>query len=171
MEGIYYNRISQHMYHTPSGIGMATSSSSDIGTSEVSEIELETCGSVYDASVDTSDDTEAGSSVVSLLSVLRQPTPSQLARKRKIQQNPVPPTGTKRCKGSTVNDPKNVKPTDRVKQYTNDDLQVSSGKSFCSACREEISTKNSIIDKHINSTKHQKGKERITENEKRAEYC
>ena len=70
---------------------------------------------------------------LSLSSVLRQPTPSQLARKCKIQQNPVPPTGTKRCKGSTVNDPKNVKPTDRVKQYANDDLQVSSGKSFCSA--------------------------------------
>ena len=102
------------------------------------------------ASVDTGDDTEAGSSVVSLLSVLRRPTPSQLARKHKIQQL------------HTVNDPKNVKPIDRVKQYANDHLQVSAGKLFCPACREEVSTKKSIIDKHINSTKHQKGKERIT---------
>ena len=61
-----------------------------------------------------------------------------------------------------MNDPKNVKPIDRVKQYANDHLQVSAGKLFCSACREEVSTKKSIIDKHINSTKHQKGKERIT---------
>ena len=60
---------------------MATNSTSDIGTSELSEIELETSGSAYDTSVDTGDDTEAGSSV------LRQPTPSQLAHKRSIQQN------------------------------------------------------------------------------------
>ena len=65
---------------------IATSSTSDIGTSEVSEIELETSGSAYDASVDTGDDTEAGSSVVSLLSVLRQPTPLQLARKHKVNR-------------------------------------------------------------------------------------
>lgn len=63
---------------------MATSSTSDIGTSEVSEIKLETSGSAYDASVDTGDDTKARSSVVSLLSVLRQPTPLQLARKHKV---------------------------------------------------------------------------------------
>ena len=69
--------------HTPRN-DMATSSTSDIGTSEVSEIKLETSGSAYDASVDTGDDTEAGSSVVSLLSVLRQPTPLQLARKHKV---------------------------------------------------------------------------------------
>lgn len=84
---------------------MSTSSTSNKGTSEVSEIELETSGSAYVASADTGDDTEAGFSVVSLLSVLCQPTtPSQLVRKRKIQQNPVPPAGTKCCKGSTVND-------------------------------------------------------------------
>ena len=41
------------MYHTHTWWnGMATSSTSDIGTSEVSEIKLETSGSAYDASVD-----------------------------------------------------------------------------------------------------------------------
>lgn len=84
--------------------GMATSSTSDTGTSEVSEMELETSGSAYIVSADTGDDTEAGFSVVSLLSVLCQPTPLQLVHKRKIQQHPVLPAGTKCCKGSTVND-------------------------------------------------------------------
>ena len=68
-----------------------------------------------------------------------------------------------------MSDHKNIKPIDRVKQYANDHLQVSAGKLFCSACREEVSVKKSIIDKHINSTKHQKGNK--FENEKRAEYC
>ena len=84
-----------------------TSSTSDIGTSEASEVEPETRSSVYDASVDTADDSEAGCSPLSLLSVLCQPAPSQLARKRKIQQNTVPalpPTGMKRCKGTTANE-------------------------------------------------------------------
>ena len=62
-------------------------STSDLSTSDVSEIELETSGSA--------DDTETGSSVVSLLSVLCQPIPSQLARKRKILRNPVHLTGVK----------------------------------------------------------------------------
>ena len=55
-------------------------SSSDV---DISEIELETSasGSAYDASVDsTEDEARLGSSVASLLSVLRQPHPSQLAR-------------------------------------------------------------------------------------------
>ena len=141
-------------------------SSSDV---DISEIELETSaiGSAYDASVDSTEDkARSGSSSASLLSVLRQPPPSQLARKRKILWNSVPPTGTKRCKGSTVNDPKNVKPIDRVKQYDSDYFQVSAGKLFCSACREEVSTKKSIIDHHINSIKHQKGKERLTSKKK-----
>ena len=141
-------------------------SSSDV---DISEIELETSaiGSAYDASVDSTEDkARSGSSIASLLSVLRQPPPSQLARKHKILRNSVPPTGTKHCKGSTVNDPKNVKPIDCVKQYDSDYFQVSAGKLFCSACREEVFTKKSIIDHHINSVKHQKGKERLTSKRK-----
>ena len=99
----------------------------------------------------------------SLLSFLRSPTPSLLARKRKVQSNrPPPPTGAKRCKGETSSDPKHVKPLDRVTQYPGEQFVVSVGKLFCSACREEISTKKSIIDLHIKSAKHQKGKERVT---------
>ena len=98
---------------------------------------------------------ESDSQVSSLLRVLRSPTLSQLARKRKIQRNPsAPPTGIKRCKGTTSSDPKSVKPLDCVKQYPGNHLVVSVGKLFCSACREELSTKKSIIDLHIKSAKH-----------------
>lgn len=44
---------------------------------------------------------------------------------------------------------------------------MSTGKLFCSACREEVSTKKSIIDLHVKSAKHQKGKERISSKQKR----
>ena len=40
---------------------------------------------------------------------------------------------------------------------------------FCCACREEISTKKSIIDNHVTSSKHQKGKERLA-NKRKSEH-
>ena len=88
-------------------------------------MELKTSGSAFDACADTGDDTEARSSVVSLLTALCQPTPSQLACKRTIQRNPVPPTGAKHCTGSTVNDRNSVKPIDCIKQYDKGHYQVS----------------------------------------------
>ena len=54
------------------------------------------------------------SSVSSLLDRLRSPTPSILACKRKIQQNP-PPNGIKRGKGGEKGDPKSISPSERVK--------------------------------------------------------
>ena len=38
---------------------------------------------------------------------------------------------------------------------------MSASKLFCSACREEISCKKSVINSHIKSTKHSNGKERL----------
>ena len=52
------------------------------------------------------------SSEASLLRVLCAPTPSELARKRKVSSNP--PRG---AKGSSSNDPEGISPFDRVKQY------------------------------------------------------
>ena len=53
--------------------------------------------------------------VVSMLSYLKPPQASTLARKRKIASNP--PKGMKRSKGVGTNDPKSVCPSDRVKAY------------------------------------------------------
>ena len=78
-----------------------------------------------------------------------------------------PPTGVKWSRGRTVNDPKKVSAADRVKQFPNEQLTLSMGKLFCSACREELSTKKSIIELHIQSAKHTKGKQAIITKEKR----
>lgn len=96
--------------------------------------------------------------VLSLLSRLKSPQPSDLARKRKVKCNP--PKGTKKGKGSAASSPKNVSPLDRVKAYPSEHFTVSYNKKlFCSACREEISLKKSVIECHIGSQKHKKGKE------------
>ena len=39
---------------------------------------------------------------------------------------------------------------------------MSSGKLFCLTCREELSTKKSILELHIKAVKHVKGKEALT---------
>ena len=38
---------------------------------------------------------------------------------------------------------------------------VSNNKFFCSACREELATKKSVIEMHIKSQKHLRGKTRL----------
>ena len=77
--------------------------------------------------------------VVSMLSYLKPPQASTLARKRKIAANP--PKGMKRSKGVATNDPKSVCPSDRVKAYPNEPLTVSNKKLFCLSCREELPLK------------------------------
>ena len=53
----------------------------------------------------------------------------------------------------------------RVKQYTGENLTVSNKRLFCLACREELSVKlsvkSSVINLHIKSTKHISGKKRL----------
>lgn len=137
---------------------MAGLSSSYLADSE-SEPTLE-ISSVDGMSTDQSSDT----TVVSLLSKLRSPPPSDLARKRKVRQNPPPPKGVKRGKGTVLADPKNVKPADRVLTYPEECLTVSNKKLFCSACREELATKKSVIESHIKSQKHERGKKRLSMN-------
>ena len=90
----------------------------------------------------------------------KQPNPSHLARKQKIQCNP--PVGMKRSKGRTANDPKKVSATDRVKQFSN----CVPWKAFCLACREELSNKKIILELHIKSAKHVKGKEALNSKQK-----
>ena len=101
----------------------------------------------------------------SLLSVLRPPPPSHLARRRKL--NTLPPSGRKRSRGCTATAPKSVSPLDRVKEYPEESLSVSNNKLFCSACREELSSKKSSLLNHFESNKHQMGKERLRLGEKR----
>ena len=99
-----------------------------------------------------------------LLSRLRRPTSSELSRKRKIDKNP--PRGKRRSRGLGVSDPKSVTPQQRVAEFTNEKLTVSNNKLFCSACREELSVKCSVVRMHIQSTKHKTSKERLLLNKK-----
>ena len=77
-----------------------------------------------------------------------------------------PPLGTKRGKGSSSSDPKSVSPSDRVKQYPDQQLTVSAGKLFCCACREALSLKKSVVNAHISSAKHKAAIEKVIAREK-----
>ena len=75
---------------------------------------------------------EAPVMAVSLLSRLKSPTPADLARKRKVRTNP--PTGSKKGKGASAADPKNVSAAERVKSYPGECLVVNYNKNlFCHA--------------------------------------
>ena len=90
---------------------------------------------------------------------LQRPTPEDIARRRKVKTNP-PPTTKWRCHGSTSSSPKSITPQQQVKEF-GEPLTTSNGYLFCRACREQISTKLSVIKNHLRSTKHSEGKERL----------
>ena len=96
----------------------------------------------------------------SLLDRLRSPTSSELARKRKVDRNP--PKGKRRSRGLGLSDPKSITPQQRVNAFKGEYLTVSNNKLFCSACREELSVKCSVVRMHLNSTKHKLSKERLS---------
>ena len=103
--------------------------------------------------------------VVSLLDKLKRPTPADIARRRKVKVNP-PPSNKRRCRGSTSSSPKSITPQQRVREF-GEPLTISNGYLFCRACREQISTKLSVIKNHLRSTKHSEGKERLKRKEAR----
>ena len=63
--------------------------------------------------------------------------------------------------------PKSVSPHVRAKEYPGERWTVSGHKSFCIACKEELSIKKSVVDLHCKSVKHARGKDRLASNEKR----
>ena len=74
------------------------------------------------------------------------PKTSDLARKRKVQSNP--PVDMKRSKKgrNSAFAPKYITPPyDHVKEHPGDDLTVTTGTLFCSACREQLSVKSQVI--------------------------
>ena len=99
-----------------------------------------------------------------LLSVLRCPNASELARKRMIDRNS--PKGKKRFRGEGVNDPKSVAPHQHVRVFPNGSLTVSNSKLFCQACWEELSLKKCVVSAHLQSAKHKSSKKQLAEKEK-----
>ena len=99
----------------------------------------------------------------SVLDRLKCPEASVCARKRKVKTNP--PVGVKRSQRSSLLShtytPKSITPTQRVKEFPDEDLTVSGSRLFCTACKEEIGLKATVICLHVKSKKHISGKERL----------
>ena len=95
----------------------------------------------------------------SILTQLRCPPASQLARKRRLKVNP--PVGKRRGTGHVSASPKGISAAERVKSYPNDCLTARGSVLFCTACKEEVALKKSVISLHIKSKKHERGKSRL----------
>ena len=127
-----------------SSLSLSSTSANEVDDSSSTEIENQTPG------------------VRTILNSLKAPTASHLARKRKTHSNP-PPTGMKR-RTTTVKadyEPKSITPSSRVREFPDENLTVSAGNLFCSACREPISLKKSIIKLHLDSQKHKTSKGKL----------
>ena len=112
------------------------------------------------------EDCTPGPSPESILSKLKSPQLSDLSRKRKVATNQ-PPKGAKKSKGRNIGDPKSVSPSERLKQFPEECFKVSNNNLFCTACREPLSIKKSVIEGHIKSSKHIKGKDKLASKETR----
>ena len=73
----------------------------------------------------------------------------------------------KRSKGIVHHEPQSVSASQRVREFAGENLSVLSGKLFCSACRETLSVKKSVLIKHVKSVKHATGKERLVSKQAR----
>ena len=54
----------------------------------------------------------------------------------------------------------------QVKEFSAEKVTVSSNKLLCSAWREELALKKSIIEHHVRSEKHATGKEKLVSKDK-----
>ena len=145
---------------------MATSSSATATSSSATASSTTDCitqeSSLVDS--DSSSDSEASRVVVSLLDRLKSPAQAEIGRSRKIIMN-VPPRG-KRVMGLLQQIPKEYHPSQRVKEFKDEKLTVSNSKLFCSACREHLGLKRSVIANHVRSNKHTLSKAKILSKEK-----
>ena len=81
-----------------------------------------------------------------LLYILHAPQPSDLMRPRQVKPNP--PLG-KKGHIRTSSNSKSISPNQRLKEFLNEALTVSAGKLFCTACREELAGKASVLKLHF----------------------
>ena len=127
-------------------------------------VDTENAGSVASSSVTES--TERRSSSL-LLSVLKAHKSSDLATKCSVLKNP--PRGKKKSRGSSTNNPTNMKPTQRIKEYPNEPFVVSNSKLFCNGCREKLCIKKSSMTNiiYVASAKHKKGLDRLKKRQHR----
>ena len=138
---------------------MADSEETSVETVDLAYSEEEQEGQSHSSSGPSSANT-----MPTLLSVLRAPQPSDLMRPHQVKRNP--PLGKKRHI-QTSSDPKSVLPKQRLKEFPDEALTVSAGKLFCTACREELTPKETVLKLHFKSRKHKDGKEPLGHKGKR----
>ena len=56
---------------------------------------------------------------------------------------------------------KGVTPRQQVKEFLTEPFTLCYGQLFCSACREQLSLKRSILKNHVESLKHRNSKDRL----------
>ena len=130
--------------------------------------------SVLDGDSDQTSDLPSGSIstdsepvVPSLLDRLRAPQKSELTRKRALRKNPLSAESHCKKRPSCSTTPKSITLHSRVRDFPGENLKVSAGKLFCTACREEVSLKRSIITNHIASVEHKQSKVKLAKKENR----
>ena len=106
------------------------------------------------------------SATPTILSRLKSPTASDLARKRKVQCN-LPKHGRRFHPPKSKSNPKNVTASARVTEFPGENFTVSksNGQLFCNACREENGLKKTVIKNHVKWSNHASGKERLEKKE------
>ena len=93
------------------------------------------------ATVEIESDTATTSNSIAILDRLKEPTKSDLARKRKIER---PAAQTKKRKSTTVSnetDPKNVTPAQQLKDFPNECLSKKRQVILCGLSRGNYSEK------------------------------
>ena len=61
----------------------------------------------------------------------------------------------------------NVRIHQRLTEFPGESFKESAGTVFCTGCREEVGLKKTIIQQHIKSSKHSRGKEKLAVKESR----
>jgi len=103
-------------------------SSSSHTESSASASSCDPVGLAVDSSVSEREDPEENIQVVSLLSKLRAPRPSDLSRKQKIAANPPCGKRKSRAHAHAETDLKTIRTEKRVRGYPSEPLTVSNGK-------------------------------------------
>ena len=110
----------------------------------------------------------SSSSCPTILDKLRPPMLSEITRKRKVCVNNPPHDGAQtKKKPRCLTDLKTVSVSDQAREFKHEMIVASGGKLFCSSCREELSLKLSIIKSHIQSSKHECSKKKVSDGKNR----
>ena len=82
-----------------------------------------------------------------------------IQRERSVKVNRKPPRKSRHRKKRGENNPKNISVNERVSKFPSEFLEYRSGRLFCGACSEFVSTKLTTIKSHLLTKKHKAGKE------------